>query len=126
MATQRDLHLSGDVPPRPSVPVWTGPAGDERAYRIDEPRRFRRGGLGVVFEAVICSDRHGPDLVGTRVGLKQLTGIDDYRWHRLEERSPSLAAVEHPNLSRHLGVFSGPRPTRDGAEADEDEPQRYI
>lgn len=126
MATRPDLHLSGDVPPRPSVPVWTGPPGDERAYRIDEPRRFRRGGLGVVFEAVICSDRHGPDLVGTRVGLKQLTGIDDYRWHRLEERSPSLAAVEHPNLSRHLGVFSGPRPSRDGAEADEDDPQRYI
>ena len=126
MEKQSDLQVNGDPPQRHNVPMWTGPFGDERAYRIDEPRKFRRGGLGVVFEAVICSDRHGPDLVGTRVGLKQLTGIDDYRWQRLEERSPSLAAVEHPNLSRHLGVFAGPRPRRDGAEADEDDPQRYI
>ena len=107
--------------------MWTGPFGDERAYRIDEPRRYRRGGLGVVFEAVVCSDRHGPDLVEARVALKQLTGIDDYRWQKLEERSQRLALVEHRHLSRHLGVFAGPRPWRDGREPDdEDDPQRYI
>ena len=127
MERRTSEHQQPDDAPRRPVPVWTGPPGDERAYRIDEPRQFRRGGLGVVFEAVICSELHGPELVGARVGLKQLTGIDDYRWHRLEERSPKLAQVDHPNLSRHLGVFAGPRPWREGREPDDDDdPQRYI
>src|ERR1700722_5081682 len=116
-----------DKSSRPVLPMWTGPPCDERAYRIDDPRRYRRGGLGVVFEAVICSEAHGATLMGAPVGLKQLTGIDDERWQKLQERSARLAQVEHPGLSRHLGVFVGPRPWRDGREPDDDDdPQRYI
>ena len=121
-----DAGAEPGVPLPKPVPRWTGPFDDERAYRIDEPRRFLRGGLGVVFEAVISSDRHGAGLVGARVGLKQLTGIDDDRWVKLNERSSRLARVQHPNLSRHLGVFEGPRPERDGKEPDREDPQRYI
>lgn len=117
---------AGAVARGPSSARWTGPVGDEDSYKVDEPSRMRRGGLGVMFEAVVCSDRHGPAMVDTRVGLKQLTNVDDYRWHKLEDRTSNLASVVHPNVARHVEVFSGPRLRLADGLAEDDDPQRYI
>jgi hypothetical protein len=89
-------------------PGWTGPSEDRRAYRVDNRRAWRRGGLGVVYKAVLETDRLSPPGRGGLVALKLLTGVDEERFAKLRERSPRLAEVKHAGLATHLEVFVGP------------------
>lgn len=101
---------------------YTGPLGDRKRYLVPDVTRYRRGGIGVVFEAQITRDR--PDSDPVKVGIKMLTGIDENRFAKLLDRSEKLCAVTHPNLARHLECFIGPVPTND--DVDEDESDQFF
>jgi len=84
-----------------------------------DPNDTRQGGQGVLFVAHLCSDRVGDGMAGTRVGLKQLAGLTPERWAKFRQRSPRLAALDHPGLARHLETFRGPAPCATPPREDE-------
>jgi hypothetical protein len=95
---------------------FTGPPEDRRRYLVPDITRYRRGGVGVVFEAKM--DHEGGDS-GRPVGLKMLTGIDEDRFAKLMARSDTLSKVEHPHLARHIECFIGPAPSDEPVDEDE-------
>ena len=97
---------------------YTGPAADRRRYFVPDVTRYRRGGIGVVFEAEVIA-QHKVRGSGLKIGLKMLTGVDESRFTKLVERSGKLRAIDHPHLAQHLECFIGPTPTDEPADEDE-------
>ena len=97
--------------------IWTGPPPARRDYQVSADTR--QGGQGVLFVATLRSDRLGPGMSGTPVGLKQLTGLAPGRWAKISDRSPRLAKLDHPGLVRHLETFRGPAPCASAPPDDE-------
>lgn len=97
---------------------WTGPAEDRQRYFVPDVTRYRRGGVGVVFEAErrTMAATHAAPL---KVGLKMLTGIDEDRFGKLLERSAVLRTIDHRHLASHLECFLGPAPTDESLDEDE-------
>jgi hypothetical protein len=104
---------------------FTGPAGAERDYEVDELLELS-GGQGFVFRARLRTDRLGPGMAGTEISLKQLidgaVGVD-----RVHELDDLIRPRTHPRLSRQLEVFRGPPITIEDAESTtEDESLTYV
>jgi serine/threonine protein kinase len=92
----------------PPADAWySGPAGDRRAYAVQDITGFD-GGQGRVVQAL---RRTFPgDTVGYEgpVSLKLITDRRPDRVQRLQTRWTRLAGIEHPNVARALEVFEGP------------------
>lgn len=93
-----------DIAPYAAV---TGPPTDRTLYGVRRPGSFRKGGIGVVYEAELRRDV-ADHPAGTRVGLKLLSGVDEQRFRKILERSERLRAARHPHLAVHVDSFVGP------------------
>lgn len=99
-------------------PSYTGPADNRTRYEVPDRTRHMRGGLGVVFRALL-TETHAGLPAGTAVGLKLHSGIDEERFLKLANRSSRLAELDHPSLARHIECFVGPAPTPDAVEEED-------
>lgn len=107
---------SGSVRPRVTgEPLFSGPAGDRRRWRVDAADfdDVQVGGEGLVYRATLHDSQHC-------IALKMLTSrrLDDYPM--LAERAALLDGVSHPHLMTHGGIFLAPALAAAPQESDED------